>query len=456
MHVHREQLDGRLLLGREALEPAFERVLAAALADPHRLAGLQVADDGDELVVERVASSEPLLVHADLAQGHGGPRRLPALDGALLGATDGQPAQAVQRGDVHHGHRRGLHGEPLLKAARLSLVGIGPRDHLDGRGVAARTLARARARTAAPSSAPPTTGRPIAEGQPLVNVAAGTPALPAPGRPPALDDEHQPRLADQSRSLPTGRTRSPAADSKNASVTFHPSKPRNLCQNPSRAAPFPSLRFPCRNPRDGRRMVRCRVGQRFLNQAARHGARSSGSCRASRERAPRRAHATRARSRCPHLRRRADDPQVCVDWCDAHAYCAAFGKHLCRGIWMSSGNATQDEWYNACSRNGALAFPYGQSFVAGVCNDFSKTYPALTTLPVGSLPGCVGGFPGLFDMSGNAAEWTDSCSGATGASDSCAVRGGSFANTDMDLSCLVAGAQVRSVTSPYFGFRCCL
>jgi formylglycine-generating enzyme len=151
-----------------------------------------------------------------------------------------------------------------------------------------------------------------------------------------------------------------------------------------------------------------------------------------------------------------DDPQVCVDWCDAHAYCAAFGKHLCRGIWMSSGNATQDEWYNACSRNGALAFPYGQSFVAGVCNDFSKTYPALTTLPVGSLPGCVGGFPGLFDMSGNAAEWTDSCSGATGASDSCAVRGGSFANTDMDLSCLVAGAQVRSVTSPYFGFRCCL
>jgi hypothetical protein len=53
-------------------------------------------------------------------------------------------------------------------------------------------------------------------------------------------------------------------------------------------------------------MLRCRVGRRFLNQPACHGARSSGSCQASRERAPRQARARMARSRCPHLRRRAD------------------------------------------------------------------------------------------------------------------------------------------------------
>jgi hypothetical protein len=39
---------------------------------------------------------------------------------------------------------------------------------------------------------------------------------------------------------------------------------------------------------DGRRMVRCRVGPRLLKLHARHGARNSGSCPASQERAPRR------------------------------------------------------------------------------------------------------------------------------------------------------------------------
>ncbi len=82
VHVHRDQGEVRLLVAREALEPAFERALVASLADPERLAGLEVAHDGHELVV---AASEPLLVHADLSQADLRPRRLPALEGLLFG-----------------------------------------------------------------------------------------------------------------------------------------------------------------------------------------------------------------------------------------------------------------------------------------------------------------------------------------------------------------------------------
>src|ERR1019366_449903 len=145
VHVHRDQGDGRLLLSREALEPAFERVFVASLADPEGLAGLEVTHDGHELVVERVASSEPLLVHADLSQGYGRPRRLPARDGLPFGATPGQPAQAGQGG----GETGADTGPPTRPSPR------GTRGSGDTR--------RAPARSAAPRSAPPTAGRTTGE-----------------------------------------------------------------------------------------------------------------------------------------------------------------------------------------------------------------------------------------------------------------------------------------------------
>ena len=45
-----------------------------------------------------------------------------------------------------------------------------------------------------------------------------------------------------------------------------------------------------------------------------------------------------------------------------------------------------------------------------------------TLVPVASLPGCQGGYPGVFDMSGNVEEVEDSCDDAG----TCYSRGGSF------------------------------
>src|SRR5262249_29671834 len=128
------------LFPRKALEPAAKRHFGAVFPDPDGLAGLEVADEGDELMLEVVPAAEPLLVDADVTEWRWRSRRLPTFDGALLGATDGKPAQSVQRRDVNDGHRRGLHREVVLQPSALPVVRVGPRDHLYGVGPARPAL----------------------------------------------------------------------------------------------------------------------------------------------------------------------------------------------------------------------------------------------------------------------------------------------------------------------------
>ncbi len=85
-------------------------------------------------------------------------------------------------------------------------------------------------------------------------------------------------------------------------------------------------------------------------------------------------------------------------------------------------------------------------------------------------PGCTAAFDedschniaaSLFDMSGNVAEWENSCDGNTGAADLCLVRGGSFdsPNGQASMSCGWTAAQPplqRNTTAADIGFRCCL
>jgi hypothetical protein len=69
---------------------------------------------------------------------------------------------------------------------------------------------------------------------------------------------------------------------------------------------------------------------------------------------------------------------------------------------------------------------------------------------------CIGGSPGLYDMSGNVAEWEISCDGAT---DECLVRGGAFDGLAVDVAC-TSSRQVPRIPgslSDYqkIGVRCC-
>src|SRR5262249_43179739 len=123
-------------------------------------------------------------------------------------------------------------------------------------------------------------------------------------------------------------------------------------------------------------------------------------------------------------------PVTYVNWCDAYAYCAWAGKRLCGRIGAGSvdpqnGRAPpSDQWARACANGGASAYPYGATYEPLRCNGPKAAKGG--TVPVGSLPGCVGNDTRLHDMSGNVWEWIDACSDQKGQDDECYTRGGAY------------------------------
>jgi sulfatase modifying factor 1 len=170
-------------------------------------------------------------------------------------------------------------------------------------------------------------------------------------------------------------------------------------------------------------------------------------------------------------------PVVCVDWCDAYWYCQGVGKRLCGKIgggstpYNQTSVASVAQWYTACTSNDPTRYPYpyGITYHPQYCNgdDYTWTLPGLhSTLPVASLQSCQApvapGYGGVYDLSGNAAEWVDSCDTGAGSAGLCHRHGGSFrAGPTEDagvgvLGCIETGSSYdRAHFTDGLGFRCC-
>jgi formylglycine-generating enzyme required for sulfatase activity len=173
-------------------------------------------------------------------------------------------------------------------------------------------------------------------------------------------------------------------------------------------------------------------------------------------------------------------PVANVDWCDAYAYCAYSGKHLCGKIGGGQNvdpnnsaftDSTKSEWYNACSAQGNNAYPYGNTYsnttcvgvdkgdstkLAGACS--SNTCAPLSDTTAMAYTQCQGGVVGLSGMSGSLAEWENSCDDATNPT-TCHIRGGSRCETGTAVGGALRCDELATKPIQYqdcdVGFRCC-
>ncbi|MDI1476029.1 SUMF1/EgtB/PvdO family nonheme iron enzyme [Polyangium sp. y55x31] len=154
-----------------------------------------------------------------------------------------------------------------------------------------------------------------------------------------------------------------------------------------------------------------------------------------------------------------DYPVVNVDFCDAVAFCAAFGKHLCGRItggptpYFGHDDPAQSQWFSACTHGGAMPFPYGSTYDPNACNGADAKYGAPLVAFV--LPDCGGGSPGIVDMSGNVWEWEDACIPGDSGVPECRRRGGSFSSSAKYMGCDARSARPIDAAEDNTGFRCC-
>ncbi len=134
-------------------------------------------------------------------------------------------------------------------------------------------------------------------------------------------------------------------------------------------------------------------------------------------------------------------PAVKVDWEDAVKLCEGAGKRLC----------TEEEWEAACRSAGHTDFPYGKKAQKGWC--VSKGPRVRAAAASGSHPKCVTP-EGVFDLSGNVAEWT--ASPVREGAPQRVIRGGSFKQPDGKTGCGARDYLLPGLGgSAHLGLRCC-
>lgn len=164
---------------------------------------------------------------------------------------------------------------------------------------------------------------------------------------------------------------------------------------------------------------------------------------------------------------KAEQPVVCVDWCDAQAFCAAAGKRLCGKVGDGASHAfasyddpAVSEWHAACTSGGKYDYSYGNTFDTDACRDAdADDYTSWGLADVGSFAQCHSPdapYQKVFDLSGHVSEWDNSCK-SDAADAPCRIRGGSFQHhahgTRCDMGRELEWPRSRTVDS--VGFRCC-
>jgi hypothetical protein len=137
-------------------------------------------------------------------------------------------------------------------------------------------------------------------------------------------------------------------------------------------------------------------------------------------------------------------PLTNVSWHEAAKACESAGKRLC----------APDEWKRAC-RNGrkyepidGKSYPYGDEYEAAKCNTLGNPKSKNTLMPTGTFGECAGAL-GVYDMSGNAAEWTASAAARAQA------LGGFYQSGAEESGCESGVALDKDKKYLYTGFRCC-
>jgi hypothetical protein len=158
-----------------------------------------------------------------------------------------------------------------------------------------------------------------------------------------------------------------------------------------------------------------------------------------------------------------DKPAWHLTWCKAYAFCAWSGKRLCGKIGggpsplASWADATQNQWYYACTSAGtATPYPYGSTYANATC--WTNAGGNAKVQNVQTKAGCHGPsapYSSIFDMSGNADEWEDSCESSAWDS-KCRTRGGSARDPQGYVECSANWSDyTRNNFGAVIGFRCC-
>lgn len=159
----------------------------------------------------------------------------------------------------------------------------------------------------------------------------------------------------------------------------------------------------------------------------------------------------------------ASHPQVCVDVCDAVAFCSWAGKELCgpTGGGALQLAASEDlptlRWQAACGAGAdprgqpRRMFSYGEAFDASRC-----ATPDRTTRPVGSNASCsLVEEPQIRDLDGNVSELIAVLSTQASGAVTTAACGADYADDGRSTGCEALLFLGIEEALPTVGFRCC-